>query len=153
MPVEGYLLKNFVHGAFVSKSTTGSSQLTGAGNGTFIFDIAPGIVVVDGTQHEVALAADVACEAAGDIIADTYSIVYTIIVWKHPTTGALTFKVHKGTVALSAAVVPATVAEVEAGLPAGAKYVELANYTIARTAATTVTEAVDNTIRPKGYAV
>lgn len=152
LPIEGWLFKNFVHGALVSKSTTSSSQVTGTGDGTFIYDISEGIVVVDGTQLAVARAADAACEAAADILDDGQTRYYTMIAWKHPTTGAVTFKVHAGTIALSAAAVPATEAEIEAGLPALSKYVELATYAIARTAATTVTEAVDNTVRPTGYA-
>lgn len=148
LPVEGQLFYNFVHGAFISKSTTGSSQLTGTGNGTFLYDITEGIVVIDATPLTVAKAADSACEAPGDIIASGQSIFYAIIGWKNPVTGAVTLKSVKGTAALTAVAIAPTTAEIEAGLPLGAAWVALGTIKISRTADTTVTETVNNTIRP-----
>lgn len=148
LPVEGQLFHNYVHGAFISKSTTGSSQITGTGNGTFLYDISEGIVMIDGTPLAIPKAADSACETPGDILDDGQNIIYTIIGWKSPISGAVTLKVVKGTVAASASAVASTTAEIEGGLPLGATWVALGTMTIARTGATTVTEAVNNLIRP-----
>jgi len=152
LPIEGYLFSNWAHGAFVTASTTGSSQETGEGNGTFLYDITDGVAIVDGTVLNIKAAADQACEAAGDIFNDGESIVYTIIAWKHPTSGVVAVKSHKGTVATSGSQVEATIAEIEAGLPANAKFIKLGLMTIARTAATTVTESQDASVRATGVA-
>jgi len=148
--IEHEIFKNrVVQGVMIQASTTGSSQLTGTGNGTYLYDITAGLVAVDGTVLEVAAAADEACEAAANIMASLYEVYYLIIFWKHPTTGVVTKKVVKGTPALSTAgaAVP-TITEVEAGLPAGAVWVAAGTMLIKRTADTTVTETVDNTVRP-----
>ncbi len=147
----GLFNKFMAHGAMVKASTTGSSQLTGAGNGTYLYDIDQGVVVVDGVPLNITAAADQALEAAGDIMIATFSKVYTIIAWLN-SAGTVALKVHPGTAALSAAAVEATIAEIEAGLQADAKFIKLATVTIARTADTTVTEAVDNTVRDLGFA-
>ena len=148
---EGIFNRFMVHGAMVKASTTGSSQVTGTGDGTYLYDIDQGVAVVDGQVLNIAAAADQALEAAADIMIDTFSKVYTIIAWKN-SAGTVALKVVAGTAALSADAVEATIAEIEAGIQADAKFVKLATMTIARTGATTVTEAVDNTVRDLGFA-
>jgi len=146
--VETQLFLNYVRGAYVTASTTGSSQLTGEGDGTFLYNITQGVVVVDGTALNIDAAADQACEAAGDILDVGQSIVYLVYAWKHPSTGVVTLAVKAGTAATTGSQVAPTTAEVEAGHIDGAKFVEIGTMTIARTGATAVTEAVDNTVRP-----
>jgi hypothetical protein len=148
LPVEGQLFYNYVSGAFISASTTGSSQVTGTGDGTFLYDVSEGIVMIDGDPLAVARAADSALEAAADILDDGQTRIYTIIGWKNAIGGAVTLKVVKGTIALHAAAVAATTAEIEADLPLGAMWVALGTVAIARTADTTVTEVVSNLVRP-----
>lgn len=145
--VEFSLFKNRVDGALIQPSTTGSSQLTGAGNGTYLYDITPGIAIVDGVPLEIAAAADEACEAAGDIMAAGKSKVYMIIAYKK-TDGTVTTKIVAGDVATTGSEAPPSVATIEASIPLGSPWIALGTMTIARTADTTVTEAVDNLYRP-----
>lgn len=151
MPIEGYLFKNFAHGGFIEPSSTGSSQVTGTGDGTFLYNVSQGIVIVDGTKLSVG-EVDAACEAAADIFNDGESREYAIIAWKHPGTGTVALKSVPGTVATSGSEVRATDAEIEAVIVANSVWILLGTMTIARTAATTVTEAVDHIERPTGYA-
>lgn len=152
LPIEGYLFSNWAHGAFVTASTTGSSQITGTGNGTFLYDLTDGVAIVDGTALNIKAAADQACEAAGDILDDGQSVIYTIIAWKHPTSGVVAVKSHRGTIATTGSQVEATIAEIEAGLPANAKFIKLGLMTIARTGAEVVTESQDASVRATGVA-
>lgn len=148
-PAEAQLFDNLIpNGVLIQPSSTGSSQVTGAGDGTYIYDITAGLVHVGGYIKEFAVAADQALETPADIMASGYSKVYAIIVWLHPETEAVALKVVPGTKALTGAQVAPTVAEIEATIHVGATWVHLANMTIARTGDTTVTEAVDNTVRP-----
>lgn len=148
---EGIFNQFMAHGVFIQPSTTGSSQVTGTGDGTYLYNISVGVVVVGGVPLNIAAAADQACEAAADIMIATFSKVYTIIAWLN-SAGTVALKVVPGTAALSASAVEATIAEIEAGLQADAKFIKLGTMTIARTGATTVTEAVDNTVRDLGFA-
>lgn len=152
LPIEGYLFSNWAHGAFITASTTGATQVTGTGDGTFLYNITDGVVIVDGTALNIKAAADQACEAAGDILDSGQSVIYTIIAWKHPTSGVVAVKSHRGTIATTGSQVEATIAEVEAGLPADAKFIKLGLMTIARTGDTTATESQDATVRPTGVA-
>ena len=148
-PVEGYLFKNAAHGYFIADGTTGPAQLTGTGNGTFYYDNTAGIVVVDGTALDVAAAADTLLETAADIFDSGQSRIYTIIAWKNPSTGVVAIKVCPGTIALTAAIVPLTTAEIEAMLPLNAKWIALGQTTINRSADTTATQtATTNLVRP-----
>ena len=151
LAAESELFGNLVaNGLLVGAPTTASAQLTGAGNGSYRVDIAPGLIHVDKGVFEEAGAADVLLEAAGNIMADGYSKVYTIFYWRHPGTGVIARKIVGGTAALTGAQVAPTVAEIEAGIPIGATWVAVANVTMNRTGATTVTQAQDNKIRPSG---
>ena len=150
MPIEGYLFHNWVHGVFVEAPTTPSAQLTGAGNGTYLYNRSAGVVVVDGTALDVAAAADEACEAAGDIMIDTFSKVYALIAWKHPTTNVVALKTVPGTAVLTADVVAPTTDEIDAGLVLGSKWVMIGTTTVNRTGATTVTQSYSNKVRPHG---
>ena len=145
--VEAQLFQNRVVGAMIQKSTTGSTQATGTGNGAYIHDITAGFAVVGGKVLEIAGAADVACEAAGNIMASGYSVYYMFVAYLSPA-GVVTRKTVKGTVALTAAVVVPTPAEITAAVPVGCPWVALDTMRINRTADTTVTEAVDNQYRP-----
>lgn len=145
--VEAQIFQNRIEGAMIQTSTTGSSQSTGAGNGTYIHDITAGFAIVDGKVLEIAGAADVACEAAGNIMANGNSVYYMFIAYLSPA-GVVTRKTVKGTVALTAAAVPPTVAEITAAVPADCPWVALGTMLINRTGDTTVTEAVDNQYRP-----
>lgn len=147
--VETQLFRYYTHGAFLADGTTGPAQLTGTGNGTFYYDNTAGIVVIDGTAKDVPAAADTLLETAGDILDSGESKVYLWIAWKHPSTGAITLKMVGGTPATTGSQVAPTEAEVEAGLPAGAKWIALGSTTINRTADTTATQTgTTNTIRP-----
>ena len=149
MPIEGYLFKFAAHGCFIANGTTGPVQVTGTGDGTFYYDNTAGIVVVDGTALNVAAAADTLLETAGDIFDSGQSRIYTIIAWTHPTTGVVAIKICLGTIALTAAVVALTTAEIEAMLPLNAKWIDLGQTTINRTADTTATQtATTNLVRP-----
>jgi len=141
------IFKNRVVGAMIMPSTTGSSQLTGAGNGTYLYDISPGFVVVDGKVAEIAGAADQACETPADIMANGYSKIYMLIAYK-TTLNVVTTLIVAGTAALTAAVAAPTPAEIEAAIPAGCPWVAIGAMQINRTGDTTVTEAVDNQYRP-----
>jgi hypothetical protein len=145
--IEFSLFQNAVHGAMIKKSTTGSSQLTGTGNGTFLYNIDQGVVVLNGETLNIDAAVDQACETPANIMANGYARTYMFIVYE-AYSGTPTRLTVKGTVALSASVLPPTVAAVEAAIPAGAAWLALGTMTIKRTADTTVTETVDNTYRP-----
>jgi len=147
--VEFEMFRNMAHGAWIEKSTTGSSQITGTGNGTYLYNIASGIVVVGGKVYEVAKAVNQACEAPANVMASGYSKVYMFVAYKKPD-NTVAIMIVKGTAALTAAVVPPTVAEIVAAVPVGLPWIVLGTMTIARTADTTVTEAVDNKYRPLG---
>lgn len=144
---EMQLLKNFVHGAMIQAPTTASSQITGTGNGTYSYNIGQGIVVLDGEVLEIAAAADQLCETAANIMASGYSRYYLFIVYKN-FAGTLTRLTVKGTVALTAAVVPPTVPEIEALLPADAPWLCIGGTIVNRTADTTITQSVVNQYRP-----
>jgi hypothetical protein len=150
MPVEGYLFKNWIHGVFLEIPTNASTQATGTGDGVFRYNQTAGVVTVDGTSLNVVDAADVLCETAGNIMANTYSRVYTIIAWKHPTTGVVALKTVEGTVALTAAAVRSTNAEIEAGLVLGSRWVLIGTVKMNRTGDTACTQAQDNSERPLG---
>lgn len=154
-PPEAGLNKFRVDGCFVTTPTTASAQLTGTGNGSFRVNITPGIVTINGYQYFLAPTAtkavleDQLLEAAGNILADGESKVYSILVWLHPVTQALALKIHAGTKATTGAQVAPTVAQIEAGLHVDAAWVHLADVTVNRTGDTTVTQAQDNLVRPK----
>jgi hypothetical protein len=142
-----------IQGVLVKKSSTGSSQVTGAGDGTYLYDLTEGIVHVDGTVKEIQAAKvtplatiDGALEAVGDIMANGYSKVYAIIAWKN-SSGVVAIKSVPGAAALTGAQVIPTTAEIELAIYSQ-PFVLLGSFTIARTGDTTVTEAVDNTLRP-----
>jgi hypothetical protein len=145
--IEFDLFKNRVDGAFVQSSTTGSSQLTGTGNGTFLYDITPGFAVVDGKVLEINGAVDQACEAAGNILASGESKIYMFIAYKS-VSGTVIRKTVEGAVAATASVAPPTPAEISAAVPVGCPWVCLGSMQINRTGDTTVTEDVDNQYRP-----
>lgn len=145
--IEYSLFNNRIEGAFIKPSTTGSSQLTGTGNGTYLYDISPGFAIVDGKVLEINAAADVACEAAANVMANGYSKHYMFVAYRS-NVGVVTRLTVPGTAALSADAVPPTPAEITAAVPAGCPWVCLGSMVIARTADTTVTEAVDNQYRP-----
>jgi len=141
------IFKNRIEGAFIMPSSTGSSQLTGTGNGTYLYDISPGFAIVDGKVLEIAGAADEACETPADIMASGYSKIYMLIAYKQ-VNGTVTTLIVEGAAALTAAVVAPTPTEIEAAIPAGCPWVAIGAMQINRTGATTVTEAVDNQYRP-----
>ncbi len=145
--VEAQLFQNRIEGAMIQTSTTGSSQVTGAGDGTYLHDITTGFAVVDGKVLEIAAAADVACEAAGDIMISGNAKYYMFVAYRSPL-GVVTRLTVKGTVALAAAVVPPTPAEITAAVPVGCPWVALGTMLISRTGDEVVTEAVDNQYRP-----
>ena len=149
LKVEGALFDNIVHGAFVKPGTTGPAQLTGAGNGTFYYDITAGVVLINGYAVDIAAAADTLLEAAGDILADGQSKVYRIVAWLHPETAAIALKIIGGTPATTGEEVAPTDDEVAAALYKDAPWLEFGRTTINRTGDTTATQtATSNIHRP-----
>lgn len=146
--VEFDLFRNWAHGAFIAPSTTGSSQITGAGNGTYLYNITTGVVVVGGKILAVG-AVNQACEAAGNIMIATFAKVYAIVAYVTAANIAA-IKVVPGVAALAANAVPPTLAMIEAVIPAANDWYVLGTMTISRTADTTVTEAASNLYRPLG---
>jgi len=145
--VEFELFRYRVDGAMIQPSTTGSSQITGTGNGTYLYDITPGLVVVDGKVLEIAAAADQACEAAANIMASGKSKTYLVVAYKK-TDNSVATKIVEGAVADTADVEPPSVADIEAAIPYGCPWVAIGSMTINRTGDETVTEVVDNKFRP-----
>lgn len=145
--VEFSLYRNRIVNAMIQPSTTGSSQLAGTGNGTFLYDITAGFAIVDGKVKEIAAAADQACEAPGNILANGQSKVYMVIAYKK-TDNTVALKVVEGDVATSGSEQPPSIAQIEAAIPLGQPWVAIGTMTIARTGDTTVTEAVDNQYQP-----
>ena len=136
-----------IQGCLAAASTTGSSQLTGAGNGTYLYDMTTGLIAVGNKVLEIAAVADGALEAAGNIMADGYSKVYTLIAYKS-TDGVARTRLFVGTAELTGAQVPVTDAVISESFATGVPWYRLWDYTIARTGDTTVTEAYSNTVRP-----
>lgn len=146
---EGQLWLNYIpNGLLVKDPTTSSAQLTGTGNGTYRYNIDAGIIHVDSTIKEFPAAADQLLEPAGNIMANGYSKVYSVIAWRNPDTSAVALKVIPGTAALTGSQVAPSVADVEAALMPSAAWVLIANVTVNRTGDTTVTQSTDNTVRP-----
>jgi len=145
--VEFSLYRNRIVNAMIQPSTTGSSQLTGSGNGTYLYDILPGFAIVDGKVKEIAAAADQACEAPGNIMAQGKAKSYMVIAYKK-TDNTVELKVVEGDVADIADVQPPSIAQIEAAIPLGQPWVAIGTMTIKRTGDTTVTETVDNQYQP-----
>ncbi len=152
LPIEGYLFANWPHGVFLAPSTTPSAQLTGTGNGTFTYNLTPGVVIVDGTALSVTGLVDAALETPADILDDGQTKFYAFIAWKNPVGGAVAIKIVEGTIAIHANAVGPTDAEIEATLPVDTVWIHLGTQAIARTGATSCTEAQDHLPRPTGYA-
>jgi len=147
--VEFDLFRNWAHSAMITASTTGSSQITGAGNGTYLYNIEQGVVVVGGKQVDIAKAINQPCEAAGNIMIATFAKVYAIVAYVTAANIAA-IKVVPGVAALAANVVPPTLAAIQAAIPAANDWYVIGTMTISRTADTTVTEAASNLYRPLG---
>lgn len=146
---EFQLGKNQVIGAMIQAPTTASTQVTGTGNGTYNYNINQGIVILDGIVLEIAAAADQLCETAANIMASGYSRWYLFIVYKL-LDGTIARKTIKGTVALTAAVVMPTPAEIEAQIPVDTPWLCIGATLVNRTGDTTVTQSVKNELRPMG---
>lgn len=147
--IEFGLEKNKVlQGVMVNAPTTPSAQLTGAGNGSYRVDITQGIVIVDGTALEVAVAADQLLEAAGNIMASGQSKVYSIVYFKSTSDGVVRQRTFGGTPATTGSQVAPTDAEIEANFGAGTVWFAFAQVTMNRTGDTTVTQSQVNTVRP-----
>lgn len=137
-----------IQGCMVQASTSTSSQLTGSGNGTYLYDMQAGLIACGGKVLEVAAVADAACEAIGDIMVDTFAKHYTMVAYKSNEDSAVRTRLFTGTAVLAEDAVPVTDAVIEASFATGTFWFRLWTYVIDRTGATTVTEAVDNTVRP-----
>lgn len=148
---EGIFNRFMAHGAFIQTPTTAVDQATGTGDLTAYYNISDGVVVVDGVVLNISAAADTLLETAGDIMDDGESLVYTIIAWLN-SAGTVAIKSHKGTVAATGSQVEATIAEIEAGLQADAKFIKLATATVNRTGDTSATQSFDNSVRDLGFA-
>ena len=153
----GYTNRFMAHGAFLQAATTAVDQVTGTGDLTAYYNISDGVVVVDGAVLNISAAADTLLETADDILNTLESRIYTIIAWLNPSTRVVAVKSHPGTIALTPAVVEATVAEIEASLPVDvdgspAKFIKLGIATVNRTGATSATESHDNSVRDLGFA-
>lgn len=146
------LHQNQVVGMLVGAPTTGSTITDSTDAHDFNVNIATGIMVVDGVVLEFAAQADYdishSSSAVPTDMGTGYSIVYSIIAYKSLGDAVVRLMVVAGDVALDAAALPATQATIEALLAEGTPWFELARTKVKRTAATTLTQTYDNTVRP-----
>jgi len=144
------LHQNQVIGMFVGAPTTGSTITTLAHD--FNVNIDKGILAVDGVVLEFAAQADysISVDATGPPtdMGTGYSIVYSIVAYKSLGDAALRLMVVAGAVALDAAALPPAQATIEALLAADTPWFELGRTKVKRTAATTLTQTYDNSVRP-----
>lgn len=139
------------HGMLVGAPTNASTQVTGTGASDYNVNIAAGILAVDGTIKEYAAQADydLASSATG-LLASGESFIVSIVAYKNILTGVVGLRNFAGAAATTGAQVAPTDAEITAGFGANTVWYRLADCTVNRTGATTVTQSYNNTVRPSG---
>jgi len=141
-------LRNRVEGCSVHDPTPASAQLTGTGNTTWSYDIGSGVVIVDGVALSVAAAVDQAIHSGSFLTGFTNGSSCMAALVAKNVSGTVSLAVVKGTPATTGSQVAPTDAEIQAGVGAGNAWVKLAEFTLNRTADTTVTESQDINKRP-----
>lgn len=147
---ERFFKTRVVQGLLFGPPTTGSTQATGTGASDYNVNISHGLAVVDGVGYELAAQADYDlghASTGSGILADGESIVYTFLLYRSQGDGLVYLKKIAGTIALTAAVVPVTDAEIDALFPEGTIWMRLADCTVNRTGDLTLTQTYDNLVR------
>jgi hypothetical protein len=135
-----------VAGLLVGPPTTPSSQITGAGNTTWLVDLATGIVTVDGIAAEVAETVDVTIHSGSQLGANGTGCIAAIVA--RNIAGTITIIAVKGTVALTAAVVAPDDGVIQAAVGVGVPWIKLCEARIDRTGDLVVVQSQNNTFRP-----
>ena len=130
--------------------TTPSSQLTGTGNTTWNTDHTALHLLIDGAEYVVAAGADVAVHSGSFLtgLVDGASCIAALVV--EVEAGAANVLLVVGTPATTGSQVQPDEAAFAAALStAGNKGIRVGNVQLNRTGDTTVTEAQDNSARPR----
>lgn len=146
-----YTLNRVEQGVLYGPPTTASTQATGTGAYDYNVNRSHGIITVEGKRLELAAAADVDLANGGTaILASGESIYYTQVAYLLPGAAAPAIRQFAGTIALTAAAVPKTDAEINASFGPDVPWFRLADLKVNRTGDTTNTQAYNNLVRPSG---
>jgi hypothetical protein len=130
-------------GMVYGTATTASVQATGTGAFNYRLNLGAagiagspaGIIIIDGVVSQVAAEADISVDSGttgNAILADGQSIIYAIYYYRTPD-GTVRRGIYKGAVALLAAVVAPTDAQIEAAFAPGTVYLRVLNFQVNRT--------------------
>jgi hypothetical protein len=148
-----------IQGMAYGTATTVCVQATGTGAYHYHVNLHPmggaaapgGIIILDGLVSQIAAAADInlgSGTTGNAILANGQSIVYAIYYYRSLADNVIRQGIYAGAVALTAAVVAPTNAQIEATLATGTVYLRTVNVTINRTGdIDTMTFVYDHTVR------
>ncbi|MCK9568847.1 hypothetical protein M0R72_07900 [Candidatus Pacearchaeota archaeon] len=147
-----------VQGMVYGTATTACVQATGTGAFHYHVNLhamgtgsPAGIILVDGVASQIAAAADInlgSGTTGNAILANGQSIIYAIYYYRSIADNVIRQGIYTGTVALTAAVVAPTNAQIEATLAVGTVYLRTLDMTINRTGdVDTMTFVYDHTVR------
>ena len=124
--------------------STGSSQLTGAGNTTWNVNIAAYVSVVGGVTKEFAAAADFSIHASSFLAGFINGTSCIAAIVAKNVSGTITTVAVKGTPATTGSEVAPTDAEIQTALGATVPWVKVGECTLERDGDTSVVETQDN---------
>lgn len=135
-----------IEGCKAIDPTTASSQLAGVGNTTWNVDFIGGRVVVGGVVATLDDQADLAIHSGSLLGADGRSCIAALVAKN--VAGTVSIQAVKGTVALTAAVLPPSDAAIQAAVGAGNPWILLSVCQFNRTGDATCTQAQNNNQLP-----
>jgi hypothetical protein len=150
------IFENKVDGAFVVAPTTPSTQATGTGAFDYNVNILDGLYVVCGEikQQDLVANYDVDHGSTGNaILIVGESVVYSLVVFLNSFDGIVYLKALRGTIAVTANVLPLTDAEIEAMLGVDTQWFRLADCQVNRPSDTACTQTYNNKVRPIGQPI